>query len=87
VTELDDNWAPAHASLGFLLMKLGEPVPATAELLKALELDARNPKARANLAALKCRFGDAKGAREELARLRSQPNGPDVDPEYAACRK
>ena len=54
----------------------------------ALDADPTYDKARANLAALRCRFGDADGARRELAVLKdaSALAGPDVDPEWKACR-
>jgi len=45
-------------------------------------------KARANLASLRCRFGDHDGAKRELALLKevSSLSGPDLDPEWKACR-
>ncbi|HCF59396.1 MAG TPA: hypothetical protein DFS52_15565 [Myxococcales bacterium] len=87
IGELDLNYGPAQAALGFVHLKMGEPVLAVAALNRALEIDARDAKARANLAAIKCRFGDEKGARAELKRLKTRPSGPDVDPEYTACAK
>ena len=44
-------------------------------------------KARANLAALRCRYGDAEGAKRELAVLKDGAlAGADVDPEWKTCR-
>jgi hypothetical protein len=53
-----------------------------------LDADPTNEKARANLAALRCRFGDAEGAKRELSVLKdvSALRGADVDPEWKACR-
>jgi Flp pilus assembly protein TadD len=54
---------------------------------KALEADPTFDKAHANLAALRCRFGDREGARRELALVKdSSLSGPDLDPEWKACR-
>ena len=55
---------------------------------KALDSDPTFDKARANLAALRCRFGDQEGAKRELALLKevSSLSGPDLDPEWKACR-
>ena len=54
---------------------------------KALDSDPTYEKARANLAALRCRFGDSEGAKRELALLKDGAlDGPDVDPEWKACR-
>jgi tetratricopeptide (TPR) repeat protein len=87
ILELDENRGSAHGALGFTLMKLGEPNQARAALKKALELDSRDEKAHANLAALMCRFGDESGAKAELASIKAAPSGPDVDPEWSACRR
>jgi tetratricopeptide (TPR) repeat protein len=87
VLEFDENRGSAHAALGFTLMKLGEPNLARAALKRALDLDARDEKAHANLAALMCRFGDQDGAKAEVAYVKSAPSGPDVDPEWSACRR
>jgi Flp pilus assembly protein TadD len=87
ILELDENRGSAHGALGFTLMRLGEPNQARAALKKALDLDARDEKAHANLAALMCRFGDESGAKAELASIKSAPSGPDVDPEWSACRR
>ncbi len=87
LVEVDENRGAAHGALGFLLSKLGEPDLARIALRKAIDLDARDEKARANLAAIMCRYGDVEGAKEELARVKSAPSGADVDSEWAACRK
>ena len=47
-----------------MLVAAGRAGLARQALKKALDLDARDEKAHANLAALMCRFGDAEGARE-----------------------
>ena len=54
---------------------------------KAIDADPGNEKARANLAALRCRYGDQDGARKELASVKSANlGGGDVDPEWRSCR-
>ncbi|MGC4121216.1 MAG: hypothetical protein QM765_42895 [Myxococcales bacterium] len=87
IIELDENRGSAHGALGFVMSRLGEPLLAHMALKKAVDLDARDEKAHANLAALMCRFGDVEGAKEELSRVKSALAGPDVDPEFQACRK
>ena len=53
----------------------------------ALSADPTNVKARANLTALRCRFGDKDGARAELSILKvALVSGVDVDPEWSTCR-
>lgn len=88
VTELEDNRASAHNALGISLLYQGEAMEARAAYGKALEADPTNEKARANLAALRCRFGDREGAKRELSVLKdvSGLSGADVDPEWKACR-
>lgn len=85
--EVDENQPVAHATLGFLLVKLGEPQLAMHAYKRALELDGRDEKTRVNAAALMCKYGNVEGARKELARVKSVPSGPDVDADYAACRR
>ncbi|MBI5544005.1 MAG: hypothetical protein HY901_08970, partial [Deltaproteobacteria bacterium] len=85
--EVDENRGAGHGALGFILSRLGEPDLARIALRKAIDLDGRDEKAHANLAALMCRWGEVQGAKEELARVKSTLSGPDVDPEYDACRK
>jgi Flp pilus assembly protein TadD len=87
LVEVDENRGSAHGALGYILSKLGEPDMARGALKKAIDLNGQDEKAHANLAALMCRFGDVEGAREELARVKSPQQGPDVDSEYGACRK
>ncbi len=85
--EVDENQPVAHATLGLLLVKLGEPQLAMGAYKRALELDGRDEKTRANAAALMCKYGDVEGAKKELARVKSTPSGPDVDPDYMRCRR
>lgn len=87
-TELEDTRASAHNALGVALMLSGDSMGARAAYGKALDSDPTNEKARANLAALRCRFGDLEGARRELSVLKDlgQLSGPDVDPEWRACK-
>lgn len=87
LVEVDENRSAAHGLLGFVLAKMGELTTAQVALKKAIDLDARDERAHANLAAIMCRYGDVEGAKEELARVKSQLSGADVDPEYAACRR
>ena len=75
-------------SLGVALLLSGDAMSARAAYGKALDSDPTNEKARANLAALRCRFGDTEGARRELSVLKDSGalSGPDLDPEWKACR-
>ena len=61
---------------------------ARAEYGRALESDPTFEKARANVAALKCRFGDTEGAGRELSVIKEAEklSGPDVDPEWKSCK-
>jgi Flp pilus assembly protein TadD len=86
-TELSEARSTAQNALGVALLYQGEPMAARAAYGKALEADPRNEKARANLAALRCRFGDTDGARKELASVRAAGlAGSDLDPEWRTCR-
>jgi hypothetical protein len=86
--ELEDTRASAHNALGWANLLQGDGTLARAEYGRALEADPTYDKARANLAALRCRFGDVEGARRELAVLKDTTTlvGPDVDPEWKTCR-
>jgi cellulose synthase operon protein C len=87
-TELQENRASAQNALGMALLYQHEPMLARAAFAKALEVDPGYDKARANLAALRCRYGDVDGARKELAQIRDLASlrGPDVDPDWKACK-
>ena len=86
-TELGENRAVAQNGLGVALLYQGEPMAARAAYGKAIDADPGNEKARANLAALRCRYGDQDGARKELASVKSATlGGADVDPEWRSCR-
>ena len=86
-TEIEDNRASAHNALGLALLLQGDAMGARAAYGKALDADPTFEKARANLAALRCRFGDAEGAKRELSLLKEGGlDGPDVDPEWRACQ-
>ncbi len=86
--ELEDQRASAHNALGFAMLLSGDSMGARAEYGKALDADPTSDKARANLAALRCRFKDVEGAKRELSLIKdtSALSGPDVDPEWRACR-
>ena len=66
----------------------GELFLAAAAYAKALEADPTYNKARLNLAALRCRFGDTEGAKRELSVLKDVASlaGPDVDGGWKACK-
>jgi Flp pilus assembly protein TadD len=85
--ELDPKRASVQNALGFALLGAGNGMDAALALQKALELDPSFDKAHANLASLKCRFGDREGSKQELARIRdsSRVRGADVDPRWNAC--
>lgn len=86
--ELEDQRASAHSALGYALLLQGDAQGARAEYGRALDADPTFEKARANLAALKCRFADPEGAKRELSVLKELAvlAGPEVDPEWRACR-
>ena len=86
-TELGETRSAAQNGLGVALLYQGEPMGARAAYGKAIEADPANEKARANLAALRCRYGDQDGAKKELAGVKSAAlPGFDVDPEWRTCR-
>ncbi len=86
-TELGEARTRAQNGLGVALLYQGEPMGARAAYAKAIESDPANEKARANLAALRCRYGDQDGARKELSGVKNGAlAGFDVDPEWRACR-
>jgi tetratricopeptide (TPR) repeat protein len=87
-TELEDGRATAHNALGLAELYEGDPMGARAEYQKAIDSDPTLEKARANLAALRCRYGDVEGAKRELGLIKETAGlgGADVDPEWKACR-
>ena len=87
-TELEDNRASSWNGLGLAMLLSGDAMGARAAYGRALDSDPTFEKARANLAALRCRFGDVEGSRRELAVLKDQASmaGPEVDPEWRACK-
>jgi len=88
VTELQDTRASAHNALGWALLNTGDAMGARAAYAKAMDSDPTFNKARLNLAALRCRFGDVEGARRELAVLKdvNTLTGTDVDGGWKACK-
>lgn len=86
-SELEETRASAHNALGLALLLSGDAMGARAAYGRALDSDPTYEKARANLAALRCRFGDVDGAKRDLAVVKASGiSGPDVDPEWRACR-
>ncbi|MCK8497536.1 tetratricopeptide repeat protein [Myxococcus fulvus] len=89
VTELQDTKASAHSALGWALLNMGDAMGAREAYAKAMDSDPTYDKARLNLAALRCRFGDVDGARRELAVLKDVGSltGSDVDSAgWKACK-
>ena len=86
--ELQDARASAHNGLGYALLLQGDAMGARSAYQKALESDPTYDKARLNLAALRCRFGDKEGAKRELSTIKDSAalGGPDVDPKWKGCR-
>lgn len=86
--EQKEDSSSAHNTLGVASLVLGDATAAAAAYEKALQFGPRSDKARANLAALKCRYGDKEGARRELAQAKNLDTvtGTDVDPYWRSCR-
>jgi tetratricopeptide (TPR) repeat protein len=86
--EIDDARASTHSAIGYAMLLNGDANAARAEYGRALEADPTFDRARANLAALRCRFLDTEGAKREVSVLKDlgSLNGPDVDPEWKACK-
>jgi tetratricopeptide (TPR) repeat protein len=86
--ELEEARASAHSALGYALLLQGDAAGARAEYARALEADPTFEKARANLAALRCRYFDVEGARREVSVLKDPQalGGADVDPEWRSCK-
>ncbi len=86
--EIEDSRASTHAALGYAFVLSGDAAAARGEYARALEDDPTLEKARANLAALRCRFGDVEGAQRELSVLKDVAalTGPDLDPEWKTCK-
>lgn len=87
-TEMEDTRAAAHNGLGVALLLSGDAMSARAEYGRALQADPTFEKARANIAALHCRYGDPDGAKRELGVVKDPGalTGPDVDPDWKACK-
>jgi Flp pilus assembly protein TadD len=87
-TELEESRASAQNALGLAMLLSGDAMGARAAYGKALDSDPTYEKARANLAALRCRFGDVEGSRRELAVIKDAAgmSGPEVDPEWRTCK-
>lgn len=86
--EIEEARASTHNAVGYALLLNGDANAARAEYGRALEADPTYDKARANLAALRCRFADVDGAKREVAVLKDVGSltGPDVDPEWKSCK-
>ncbi|MFO0598523.1 MAG: tetratricopeptide repeat protein [Myxococcaceae bacterium] len=84
--EIDEARASSHSALGYAFLLNGDPAAARGEYGRALEADPTFDKARANLAALKCRYLDVEGAKREAGVVKDAGNGPDVDPEWRSCK-
>lgn len=75
-----------HVAYGYTLLLTGDATKAAQHYQRALDLEPSSRAARANLAALRCRFLDVAGARWELEQLHGDPQGPEVDPLWRRCR-
>ncbi len=86
--ELEDARAGVHSALGYAYLLSGDSQAARAEYGRALDADPTLDKARANLAALHCRYFDVEGAKREIAVLKDLGalTAPDVDPEWKTCK-
>jgi len=86
--ELAPASAGLHSAMGYAFLLNGDANAARSEYGLALEADPTFDKARANLAALRCRFLDVAGAKREVSVIKdvSALTGPDVDPEWKSCK-
>jgi len=85
--EVDGTRAQPLVGVGMALSKLGQFTEAHDAFAKAIDLDPNSDLAHADMAALRCRFGDADGAKQELAKVRASPEGsPLLDPDWARCK-
>ena len=72
---------------GLALARRGEFGDAHDAFAKALEVDPNSDLAHADLAGLRCRFGDAEGARAELQKIHAAPETSALlDPDWQRCR-
>jgi tetratricopeptide (TPR) repeat protein len=85
--QVDATRPAAWLGAGLALARLGEFGDAHDAFAKALEVDPNSDLAHADLAALRCRFGDAEGARAELQKVHAAPEAsPLLDPDWQRCR-
>ncbi len=85
-TQVDGTKAVAYVGIAAALMHLGELTDAHDALAKAIELDPGLDVGRANMAALRCRFGDIEGAKGDLAKVHGTPDSPLLDADWAKCK-
>jgi len=86
--ELDEARASTLSALGYALLLGGDANAARGAYGRSLEADPTFDKARANIAALRCRFLDVEGARRESSVLKDPTAlvGVDLDPEWKTCK-
>jgi tetratricopeptide (TPR) repeat protein len=77
----------AYAGIGMSHEKMGELGDAHDAFAKALDVDPTDDLSHADMAGLKCRFGDIEGAKAELSKLHGAPTQvtPVLDPNWSAC--
>jgi Flp pilus assembly protein TadD len=88
LVELKEDQGSAHNALGIAALMRGDATAAAQAYERALKAAPDFEKARVNLAALKCRFGDKEAARKELAGAKGPGAlaGADLDPYWKTCR-
>lgn len=85
-SQVDGTRALPLVGAGMALARLGEFTDAHDAFAKAIDLDPNSDVAHADMAALRCRFGDVEGAKSELQKVRGAVDGPLVDPDWQRCK-
>jgi tetratricopeptide (TPR) repeat protein len=86
-SEVDGTRAQPLVGAGMALAKQGQFTDAHDAFAKAIELDPQSDLAHADMAALRCRFGDAEGAKAELAKIHAAPDpSPLLDADWSRCK-
>ncbi|MBS2031326.1 MAG: tetratricopeptide repeat protein [Deltaproteobacteria bacterium] len=86
-SEVDGTRAVPLVGIGMALIKLGQATDAHDAFAKAIDLDPNSDLAHADMAALRCRFGDVEGAKAELGKIHATPDAtPLLDADWQRCK-